>query len=58
MCIRDSGNKVHDSRYMIGVSYSKMGETSRAIEVLEAALKSNPPNEVRTKITTQLKNIQ
>ena len=52
------GNKVHDSRYMIGVSYSKMGETSRAIEVLEDALKTNPPNEVRTKITAQLKNIQ
>ena len=52
------GNKVHDSRYMIGVSYSKMGETNRAIEVLEDALKSNPPNEVRTKITAQLKNIQ
>ena len=52
------GNKVHDSRYMIGVSYSKMGETSRAIEVLEDALKRNPPNEVRTKITAQLKNIQ
>ena len=52
------GNKVHDSRYMIGVSYSKMGETSRAIEVLEDALKSNPPNEVRAKIAAQLNHIQ
>ena len=52
------GNKVHDSRYMIGVTYSKMGETSRAIEVLEDALKSNPPNEVRAKIAAQLKHIQ
>ena len=52
------GNKVHDSRYMIGVSYSKMGETNRAIEVLEDALKSNPPNEVRAKIAAQLKHIQ
>ena len=52
------GNKVHDSRYMIGVSYSKMGETNKAIEVLEDALKSNPPNEVRVKITAQLKHIQ
>jgi len=52
------GNKVHDSRYMIGVSYSKMGETSRAIEVLEDALKRNPPNEVRAKIAAQLKHIQ
>ena len=52
------GNKVHDSRYMIGVSYSKMGETSRAIEVLEDALKRNPTNEVRAKILTQLNHIQ
>ena len=52
------GNKVHDSRYMIGVSYSKMGETNKAIEVLEDALKSNPPNEVRAKIAAQLKHIQ
>ena len=52
------GNKVHDSRYMIGVSYSKMGETSKAIEVLEDALKRNPPNEVRAKIAAQLNHIQ
>jgi len=52
------GNKVNDSRYMIGVSYSKMGETSRAIEVLEDALKRNPTNEVRAKILAQLNHIQ
>ena len=52
------GNKVHDSRYMIGVSYSKMGETSKAIEVLEDALKRNPSNEVRAKIAAQLNHIQ
>ena len=52
------GNKVHDSRYMIGVSYSKMGEISRAIEVLEDALKRNPTNEVRAKILAQLNHIQ
>ena len=52
------GNKVHDSRYMIGVSYSKMGETARAIEVLEDALKRNPTKEVRAKIMAQLNQIQ
>jgi TolA-binding protein len=52
------GNKVHDSRYMLGVSYSKKGETSRAIEVLEGALKRNPTSEVRGKILAQLNNIQ
>ena len=52
------GNKVHDSRYMIGVTYSKMGETSRAIQVLEDALKRNPTNEVRAKIMAQLNHIQ
>lgn len=52
------GNKVHDSRYMLGVSYSKKGETSRAIEVLEGALKKNPTPEVRGKILAQLNRIQ
>jgi len=52
------GNKVHDSRYMLGVSYSKKGETSRAIEVLEGALKRNPTEEVRGKILAQLNQIQ
>ena len=52
------GNKVHDSRYMIGVTYSKMGETSKAIEVLKDALKRNPTNEVRAKIMAQLNHIK
>jgi TolA-binding protein len=52
------GNKVHDSRYMLGMTYSKKGETSRAIEVLEGALKKNPPAEVRGKILAQLNQIQ
>jgi TolA-binding protein len=52
------GNKVHDSRYMLGVSYSKKGETSRAIEILEGALKRNPTAEVRGKILAQLNIIQ
>jgi TolA-binding protein len=52
------GNKVHDSRYMLGLTYAKKGETSRAIEVLEGALKKNPPAEVRGKILAQLNQIQ
>jgi len=52
------GNKAHDSRYMLGLTYSKKGETSRAVEVLEGALKKNPPSEVRGKILAQLNLIQ
>ena len=52
------GNKVHDSRYMLGVTYSKKGETSKAIEILEGALKRNPTAEVRGKILAQLNQIQ
>jgi len=52
------GNKVHDARYMLGMAYSKKGESSRAIEVLEGALKKNPPAEVRGKILAQLNQIQ
>jgi len=52
------GNKVHDSRYMLGIIYSKKGETSHAVEVLEGALKNNPPSEVRGKILVQLNHIQ
>jgi TolA-binding protein len=52
------GNKAHDSRYMLGMTYSRKGETSRAIEVLEGALKKNPPAEVRGKILAQLNQIQ
>jgi TolA-binding protein len=52
------GNKVHDSRYMLGVSYYRKGETSQAINVLESALKRQPPADVRGKIMAQLKKIQ
>jgi len=52
------GNKVHDSRFMLGHVYSLTGETSKAVDILQSALKNNPPAEVRTKISKQLKNIQ
>lgn len=52
------GNKVHDSRYMLGVSYFKKGDRGRALDVLEAALKTNPPGEVRDKIQKQLMEIK
>jgi len=52
------GNKVHDSRFMLGYVYSLTGETSKAVDILQSALKNNPPAEVRTKISNQLKNIQ
>jgi TolA-binding protein len=52
------GNKVHDSRYMLGLSFYRSGESSRAVEILEAALRHNPPAEVRSKITKQLNEIQ
>ena len=51
-------NKVHDARFMLGRVYSLQGETSRAVEILQSALKNNPPAEVRGKISKQLKNIQ
>ena len=53
-----SGNKAHDSRYMLGLSYYRSGESSRAVEILEAALRHNPPTEVRGKIMKQLNEIQ
>ena len=52
------GNKVHDARFMLGRVYSLKGETSRAVEILQSALKNNPSAEVRGKISKQLKNIQ
>jgi TolA-binding protein len=52
------GNKVHDSRFMLGRIYSLKGESSRAVEILQSALKNNPPSEVRGKILKQLKDIQ
>lgn len=52
------GNKVHDARYMLGVSYQKKGDTGRALDALEMALKGNPPSEVRQKIEKQLMEIK
>lgn len=53
-----SGNKVHDSRYMLGVSFFKKGDRGRALDILEAALKTNPPSDVRDKIQKQLMEIK
>ena len=52
------GNKVHDSRFMLGRTYSLKGETSRAVEILQSALENNPPTEVRGKILKKLNDIQ
>jgi len=52
------GNKVHDARFMLGRVYSLKGETSRAVEILQSALKNNPPTEVRRKILKKLNDIQ
>jgi len=52
------GNKVHDSRFMLGRVYSLKGETSRAVEILQSALKNNPPTDVREKILKKLNDIQ
>jgi TolA-binding protein len=51
-------NKAHDSRLMLGVSYYKKGEDRRAVEVLETALKYNPPSDVKGKIMAQLSEMQ
>ncbi len=51
-------NKAHDARLMLSVSYYKKGEASRAVEVLETALKYNPPSDVKGKIMAQLSEIQ
>ncbi len=53
-----NGNKVHDSRLLMGISYQKKGDTGQALDILEAALKSNPPQEVRKKIEKQLMEIK
>ena len=52
------GNKVHDAKFMLGRVYSLKGEASRAIEILQSALRNNPPAEVRGKISKQLQDIQ
>ena len=43
---------------MLGVSYQKKGDTGRALDALEVALKSNPPSEVRQKIEKHLMEIK
>ncbi len=48
------GNKVHDSRYMLGSCYLAQGDRARASDVLEAALRGNPPRDVRAKIEKKL----
>ncbi len=53
-----NGNKVHDSRFMLGRVYSLKGETSKAVDILQSALKYSPPAEVRVKISKQLQDIQ
>ena len=52
------GNKIHDSRYMMGVSYHRKGENSRAMDILQSALKFNPTAEVRSKIQREIQQIQ
>ncbi len=52
------GNKTHDSHYMLGLSYHKMGQSSKAVEILQAALKANPSAEVRGKIQKTLNEIR
>ncbi len=52
------GNKIHDARFMLGRVYSLKGETSRAVEILQSALKNKPPTEVRGKILKKLNDIQ
>ena len=43
---------------MMGVTLQKMGDTGRALDVLEKALQANPPSEVRKKIEAQLMEIK
>jgi len=52
------GNKVHDSRFLMGVSYQKKGDTGKALDILDVALKTNPPSDIRKKIEQQLMEIK
>lgn len=52
------GNKIHDARYMLGVCYQKKGDTGRALDTLELALKNNPPSSIRQKIEKHLMEIK
>lgn len=53
-----SGNKVFDAKYMLGVTYSSLGEKSKALGYLEQALNDNPPSEVRNKIEKKIREIE
>ena len=52
------GNKVHDSRFLMGVCYQKKGDTGKALDILDVALKTNPPADIRKKIERQLMEIK
>lgn len=52
------GNKVHDSRFLMGVSYQKKGDTGKALDILDVALRTNPPSDIRKKIERQLMEIK
>ena len=52
------GNKVHDSRFLMGVSYQKKGDTGKALDILDLALQTNPPADIRKKIERQLMEIK
>ncbi len=51
------GNKIHDSRLMLGTVYHAKGDKARALDILESALNSNPPRDVRSKIQKKLSEI-
>ncbi len=51
------GNKIHDARFMLGTVYHAKGDKARALDVLESALNSNPPSDVRAKIQKKLSEI-
>lgn len=52
------GNKFFDAMYMLGVSYNKLGEKSKALNQLEKALNDGPPFEIRKKIEGEIKEIE
>ena len=52
------GNKVHDSRFLMGVSNQKKGDTGKALDILDLALQTNPPADIRKKIERQLMEIK
>jgi len=52
------GNKVHDSRFLMGVCYQKKGDIGKALDILDVALRTNPPADIRKKIEQQLMEIK